>query len=289
MHPSLRLAIARAIKNDAIRTILDPNSINSRCKNRYGDVNKKINCGDTGILYVNINEMIGYRLSLEFHWDYTTFRVAELLNFDNLFYIDVGANIGATLIPIATKGCRCIAFEPNLDVAWRLLINVSSNNCGKVEILLNALADSKLKDTWMGLKVDSGNSGAASLINSAAGNHQSQLVKITTLNESIPQDFLASLDACRGKLLLKIDVEGYEAKVLQGALSTIERFNPVIIFEHNPSDELTITLSHLELLGYEVYVISESLDLRLIDPLIRYENIIAIPQWAKDSFNSFFP
>ena len=287
IHPSLRLAIARAIKSEAIRTVLDPNSINSRHKNRFGDVNKEVRLGVDGKLFVNINEMIGYRSSLDSNWDSTTLRIAELLKFDDLFYIDIGANIGATLIPIAAKGSRCIAFEPNLDVAWRLLINVSINRCDKVEIFLNALADIELKDSWMHLKVDAGNSGAASLFDGTITEQHTQTVKITTLDDAVSRDFLNSLETCRGKLLLKVDVEGYEAKVIQGALSTIKTFSPVIILEHNPGKELQTVLVELELLGYQIYAISEDLLLSEVNTSTRYENIVAIPQWAMDLFTNF--
>ncbi len=287
IHPSLRLAIARAIDIEAIRTILDPNSINSRRKNRFGDVNKKISLGPNGKLFVNINEMIGYRSSLDSNWDSTTLRVAELLDFENLFYIDIGANIGATLIPIATKGSRCIAFEPNLDVAWRLLMNVSINYCEKIEIFLNALADIELKDSWMPLKITAGNSGAASLFDGAITEQHTRPVKIPTLDDAVSRDFLSSLETCKGKLLLKVDVEGYEAKVIQGALSTIKTFSPVIILEHNPGKELQTVLVELGLLGYQIYAISEKLLLSEVNTSTRYENIIAIPLWAFDLFTNF--
>ena len=42
------------------------------------------------------------------------------------------------------------------------------------------------------------------------------------------------------KLFIKIDVEGYEYPVLEGALNTLRLFRPVVMFELN---ELTLTLS----------------------------------------------
>ena len=55
-----------------------------------------------------------------------------------------------------------------------------------------------------------------------------------TLDKYVEREGISSLD------FIKIDVEGHEYRVLQGALSTIKRFKPIIIFELN---ELTLKLS----------------------------------------------
>lgn len=53
---------------------------------------------------------------------------------------------------------------------------------------------------------------------------------------------------------IKIDVEGFEKKVLQGAAQTIERFNPVIVIEQNhvvlEGDVPYSAKSYLESIGY---------------------------------------
>jgi hypothetical protein len=39
---------------------------------------------------------------------------------------------------------------------------------------------------------------------------------------------------CDNLLLIKIDVEGHELKVLQGATSTIQKFKPTVVYEYTP-------------------------------------------------------
>ena len=286
VNPKIRLALARNIPSQAFHTILDPNSINGRYRNRFGDVDKEIILSDGAKLLVNINEMIGYRSALNRTWDMTTLHVAELLKFENLHYIDVGANIGTTLIPIAKRGCRCVAFEPNLDVAWRLLVNLNNNFYTKVEINLTALGEYALEGSWLPMQLNLGNSGAVSLILTDKSRKSGKLVMINSMDSALSLDFSNSLRSSKGKLLIKIDVEGFEANVIRGGLKTIREFSPVIILEQNPREEFQKALEELRIIGYNFFTIKEDLRLGPIDPHTRYENIIAVPIWARDLFST---
>src|SRR6185295_13313730 len=58
-------------------------------------------------------------------------------------YIDVGANIGLTTIPIARNPkLRCVAFEPDPNNFWHLSENVRRNGQnGNIELVPMALMD----------------------------------------------------------------------------------------------------------------------------------------------------
>ena len=286
VNPRIRLALAKSISSKAFHTILDPNSINARNKNRFGDVDKEITLNDGSKLLVNINEMIGYRSALNGTWDMTTLHVAELMRFENLHYVDVGANIGTTLIPIANRGCRCVAFEPNLAVAWRLLVNLNNNFYTKVEVNLTALGEYGLEGSWLPMQLDLGNSGAVSLILTDKSRNSGKLVMINSMDSALSLDFSNSLRSSKGKLLIKIDVEGFEANVIRGGLKTIKEFSPVIILEQNPGKEFQNAMIELRECGYNFFTITEDLRIGSIDPDTRYENIIAVPIWARDLFSN---
>lgn len=74
-------------------------------------------------------------------------------------------------------------------------------------------------------------------------------VQVRLLDDDLPEDFHPAL--------IKVDVEGAEVKVFRGALSTLRRFRPVVLFEHGraelyetTSDELWDMLSDC---GYRIF------------------------------------
>jgi FkbM family methyltransferase len=53
--------------------------------------------------------------------------------------------------------------------------------------------------------------------------------------------------------LMKVDVEGMEVEVLEGACKTIERFKPVLFIENNTVEGSTAILTLLDELGYDAW------------------------------------
>lgn len=135
-------------------------------------------------------------------------------------YLDIGTNIGYHARAIYQQtGCKVLGFEPNPNhflVAWY--------NC---------------KDH------------PVQLMNAAVGNYTGK-AKIKTFdpgqvenfgNISIVEDDGDEVDAITIDQLnlnscdvMKIDVEGFEFEVLEGANTTIDKFNPVIFYEAQDTD-----------------------------------------------------
>ena len=133
--------------------------------------------------------------------------------------IDVGANIGAFTVPMAklvSPGGNVFAFEAseaNLDLLCR---NVAQNNLdGNVNICARAASD------HMGtLKVDKQSAlHAYSRKDINEGEFDVECITIDSLE----------LTRCK---LIKIDVDGHELEVLNGAEQTIKRCRPVIYIEN---------------------------------------------------------
>jgi FkbM family methyltransferase len=127
-------------------------------------------------------------------------------------YFDVGANIGLfTLIAssrVAGSGMVC-AFEPAQICVGRLKENISLNGIENVTVVEAALSD-KVERTCMLVPTD-GCDAWSSLAEPTWGSSiQVQDVHTTTLDQ-----FILQLDGGRPRMI-KLDVEGWEQKVLDG-------------------------------------------------------------------------
>ncbi len=134
----------------------------------------------------------------------------HVLDPEDLF-IDIGANVGSyTILACAAKGSRGYSFEPVPTTYLRLLENIAINSLGSRVVALN-----------IGLSNYAGELSFTSV--ESCTNH------VTT--ESEDSDNMAtvkvkvcSLDSVLGDeapSLIKIDVEGFETPVLQGAQAAL--------------------------------------------------------------------
>jgi FkbM family methyltransferase len=124
-------------------------------------------------------------------------------------FIDVGANVGAYSLRAAGRGMLVVAFEPNPENARVLRRNAEINNL-PVDLQEFALGSST-GDIKMSL------TGPTSRITDEDG----VLVAMRTLDSF-------KLDKAD---LLKVDVEGHELDVIEGAVDTLRRLHPRIMVE----------------------------------------------------------
>jgi FkbM family methyltransferase len=131
--------------------------------------------------------------------------------------IDVGANTGSVLadaVRLAPLG-RHIAFEPLPELADDLQARFPG-----VQVRCAALADHEGEATFhRRLDADS-RSGLQPL----GGPAEALTVRLETLDGVLGDDYVPDF--------IKIDVEGAELAVLEGALGTLVRHRPVVAFEH---------------------------------------------------------
>jgi FkbM family methyltransferase len=166
--------------------------------------------------------------------------------------LDVGANIGHLSIVLADslrRDCRVHAIEPYPPNVEKLRLNIALNHLERV-ILVHpiGLSDSVGKGR---MAARSGNCGSATL---AATGLESTSVDLTTLDDFASRHRLAMLH------FMKIDVEGYEERLLKGGMETITRLRPVLMIELEAARlELTGSsvdrvVSLLHDLSYELFV-----------------------------------
>jgi FkbM family methyltransferase len=139
--------------------------------------------------------------------------------------VDVGAHYGAYTLPLARlvgETGQVVAVEPARHACSVLTRNVRINGLGNVRVLPVAAGD----QTASGTLHLHGDRSRASLHQTLEVKTGTEQVKVVRLDEVVQPDRRVSL--------IKVDVEGYEVKVLQGAEGILSRDRPVVIFEYLP-------------------------------------------------------
>ena len=180
--------------------------------------------------------------------------IADLLKPGDVF-IDVGANIGYfTVLASRLVGAtgKVIAIEANPRTFKRLEANVALNRCANVD-LCHVAAGEVLGFATM-FEREPGNAGGDQVNFAAAAAIAS--IKVERI------DRLVGKQPVR---LIKLDVEGAEAKALRGASGLLERADaPDLVFEFTPAflagmgDDPRELIDLLEQLGYRLQVIGDS-------------------------------
>jgi FkbM family methyltransferase len=148
-------------------------------------------------------------------------------------FIDVGANTGVYSLSAAkTIGSRgvVLSVEPNVHMASWLQRSVELNNFSNVRIRNFALGESiGIADLYTNYRKP--NSFSLNKIDEFAG---TMSVQITTLDELVFREKLNRVD------FIKIDAEGAEGAILNGAKETINAYRPSILVEVVISDVNTL-------------------------------------------------
>ncbi len=147
-------------------------------------------------------------------------------------YVDVGANIGVTLwhsLKGSDPTATFIAFEPSTQ-CFRALSNTRMGIRNRGQIFDYAVGDKDGKGILFGLD-NHAHSGAASLAahpGIRGGQGEVQVHKLDTI--------LGELSGKKVISLLKIDTEGYEAQVIEGAQETLLSGKiEIIVMEVSPN------------------------------------------------------
>jgi FkbM family methyltransferase len=151
-------------------------------------------------------------------------RLASFFLKDGGTYVDVGANIGLTLVPIAQNpNVDIIAFEPDPSNFHYLTRNVA-DNCKHGNVTLHRLAAFKEK-TQLSFELSPDNLGNHRIrLKDEAGALSEQFRK-TIVVEAVRLDDV--VEVRRKPLAVKIDTEGAESFVIEGGprlLSEVQLF-----------------------------------------------------------------
>ena len=130
---------------------------------------------------------------------------------ENDTYLDVGSNMGVTVIPgarsVGNKG-RVIAFEPHPKICSYLKENIALNNLNNVEVHNCAVGNENGFIYFTNKFTDDMNQVSTSSENNIR-------VQIVLLDDVVKE---------QGDIaLMKLDVEGYEKFVIEGAKETLKK------------------------------------------------------------------
>lgn len=165
--------------------------------------------GATGIIYVGLPEFNDMSFLLHY------------LN-EKDYFIDIGSNIGVyALLASGVKKTSSMAIEPVPSTYQNLINNINSNNLTQ-----------KITPQNIGLSNEKGQLFFTS--DGDTNNHVVDKKRKNTISVSVDTLDNLSLDKINKPTLIKLDVEGFEYNVLQGAKKTLNNNNvEAIIVELN--------------------------------------------------------
>lgn len=157
--------------------------------------------------------------------------------------LDVGANIGAHTVPLAQlvgEGGVVVAFEPQPILHQILNANLVLNSIPNAITYAMALGDRE------------GECRIPSLDYSEAENFGGIGVDMVEEGETVPLCMLDGFQLERVDFI-KLDVEGFESKVLEGAANTIERCRPIMYIENDRAEKSAELIQRLFDMGYRLW------------------------------------
>lgn len=131
--------------------------------------------------------------------------------------LDIGANVGLWSRSLVKEFAQVIAFEPVALFRQCLELNVTAKNITVSPVALGN------ENTTANMNLTEGNTGHTHIDPNSIGSGDTPVVTLDSMN-------LAVAD------YMKLDCEGFEYRVLQGAEQTIQRCRPVVVVEQKPHD-----------------------------------------------------
>ena len=181
-------------------------------KTRFGD-----------LLWLDSNSCIDESIIKTGVWeDYSTNIVNRLVK-PNDYVLDIGANIGYYTVlfsKLVGNNGKVFAVEPTKNYYNVLISNLKENNISNCEPFQIGFSDKEEK-----LKVFLGQHSASIYDVGVQEFRSYDWINLLTLNTFIINNKIEKID------FIKIDVDGHEPKILEGAWDTLEKFNPIILLE----------------------------------------------------------
>lgn len=205
----------------------------------------------------------------------------ELIYLENLLspgqvFIDGGANFGIYTVVAAKlvgNSGQVFAFEPAVESYPVLEKNVELNDFTNTKTFQFGLSDREGKARFY--HIDNA-PNSYSLGGDSQESTEFEEISLTTIDHLVVQENIKRLD------LIKLDVEGAEELVLNGAKSAIKKFRPIILFEISEAaiGRMNLTehgvIKFFQELEYSFFAVQQNGELTSLN-LPKKGNSIAIP------------
>lgn len=162
--------------------------------------------------------------------------------------IDVGANLGTVALALAKVADRVIAIEPQLLLNKLILANSALQGLTNIDVVYAAVGS-----TTGTVHVPAFNYEQLNNYGAIDSTHWTSGLEVA----QITLDGLAELAGCNvypsGVNLIKIDVEGMEKQVLEGAKVLIQESKPVLWVENDKVPQRDELIRYVKSIGYTPY------------------------------------
>ena len=148
-------------------------------------------------------------------------------------FMDVGANVGQHSLFVSKFASRVIAFEPYPKVSMQFRQHIEINQISNIDIFEYGLSDEAESLSYYAP------TGSNEGIGSFDENTQSKGNKCYGKLELQRGDIAVEKGSWSGIKLIKIDVEGFEKKVIKGLRNTLKRERPIIVCEVTYGQQLS--------------------------------------------------
>ncbi len=163
-------------------------------------------------------------------WDQDTWLAMAQHLAPGATFVDIGAHDGYCSLKAAKivgPSGRVIAVEPNPEMLTILRKNIEASQANDILVVPVACADKQ--GTLTLFAASQSNTGSTSLSQANATQYgqggKSYQVPVRTLDAILREAAVSRVD------VVKIDVEGAEQLVLNGAIETLKRFRPTVLIE----------------------------------------------------------
>jgi FkbM family methyltransferase len=208
-----------------------------------------------GSFVTDTKDFIGSRIFHAHVWEPEIIDIYKSLLQPYYIVVDIGAHMGFHTINFAFNAKHVYAFEPQLPLYNQLRGNVFLNGLDSQITCFNVglgetNKQSSFGDLWKHNSLNWDGNWEVELINYGGRSLEDNLgtneIEIRTLDSfNLHPHFI------------KMDIEGYELKALQGAQKTIETSKPILFFETFPEMQEEV-FKFIKSLGYEIFTIPNS-------------------------------